>query len=140
MKTLIQLSSDYETNRFAKGYSSETTQRVSRTVGIFARDVSPKLRDLTNKNIFEWADRRREAGTAQSTVYADFNSLRSFMRFLDDSKIKYPATKNQIYCKPAYKDPVCLSPEEIRKIIRFAPFRISVVANPWRNECGLAFG
>lgn len=125
---ILNLLNQYEVTKRSSGYSEETVKRVCRTVKVYCRETGvTRLSEMTTDSILNWANEKRERGISQSTIYADFNSIRSFLRFLESSKIEFPANRSLIYCKPNYSRLVCLRPEQVRKIISHAPYEIGVL-------------
>lgn len=125
---ISDLLEKYSTAKTSAGYSPETIGRVKRTVRSYSRDMGiAQLNNMTTDSILEWGEWKRQNGRGQSTVYVDFNSIRSFLKFLDDSAIPYPANRRLIYCKPNYQRMVCLRPEEIKKIISVADYEIGIL-------------
>ena len=118
---LNNLANGYAISRRAVGLSDETIARVTRAVTTFSRDTGvDRLADMTTDKVLEWGSSKIEDGRSRSTVYADYNSIRSFLKYLDESGVDYPANRRMIHCKPNYERMVCLRPEEVREITKSA--------------------
>lgn len=118
MSSIKILTKGYAAARSAAGYSNATVERVTANVNIMAHEMHLRSTEqLTTERILEWGSWRRTMGTSQSTVYAYFNSMRSFMIYLDEIKKPYPADRQRIHCKPNYQRTVCLRPNDVHRIV-----------------------
>lgn len=107
----------YSTERRASGYSPETIERVVSNVEMLCKDARVRqLQRLTTSVIINWGNQKMDEGRKQSTVYAYYNSVRSFIIYLDELKIPHEVDKAHIRCKPVYERMVCLRTNDVRRI------------------------
>lgn len=134
---LEDLLEEYTRSRRSSGHSEHTLNRVNLTIRCIARDMDiTKLNQFTTDVILDWSDSRRAGGVSRSAIYANFNSIKSFLRFLEDSEIEHKVNRKLIVCKPDYKRKKTLRPWEISKIISAAPYEIGVLIRTLYT-CGL---
>lgn len=118
----------YQTNRRAKGKSEVTIQRVIDNVAVFAREMGVRYPEQISTSLANlWGERKLADGKARSTLSTYYNSLRSFIAFLDEEHIQHSADPTQIKCTPIYKRKVWLTPAQVRKIIRAADHPIDIL-------------
>lgn len=126
------LLEEYVHTKRSAGYSGHTLDRVAITVRMLERDLNvKKLEDLTTKAIMEWGDMKRSGvygkPLSQSGLYAAFNSLRSFLRYLEAVGIDHGINRRLLQCKPNYTRMECLRPEEVKRIAKFARYDIAML-------------
>jgi len=97
-----------------------------------ARDMNIKnLNEMTTELLLDWGDMKRKGvfgrPLSQSGLYACFNSVKSFLRYLEIQGINHGIERRRVYCKPRYERLECLRPEQIKKIVRFAPYEVGVL-------------
>lgn len=121
-KTAIDLLlHKYEIDKRSQGYSEDTIERVKTNMRCLCRDMHlENPAQFTTDIIKEWGNQLRQNGKSQSTVYAYFNSVRSFLKYLDDKSIVYPANRREVYCKPKYQRIEVLRSSDVLKISKAA--------------------
>lgn len=111
----------YSNERRSAGYSLETIDRVVTNIKAYCRDTHTRSLDrMTTASVLIWGSDKLNAGKKQSTVYAYYNSIRSFVCYLDDLKIPHNIDKERVHCKPVYERLVCLRPNDVRRIVACA--------------------
>src|SRR4051812_28949051 len=111
---LAGLVESYATDKRSEGLSEETIARVQTNVRDFMREMGiSRPRQITTDRVKKWGSLKRESGKSQSTVYAYFNSVRSFLRYLEDKNIDFPAERVKIHCKPNYQRMVVLRAADV---------------------------
>lgn len=125
---VADLLSRFEEDRYSKGYSRNTIDRVVKNTTLFLRDSSiVYLRDMTTDTIIHWGTAQLREGKKTSTIYAYYNSIRSFVCFLDELKIHHNLDKTRIKCRPFYERMVCLTPQAVRKIASSCDYDTSLL-------------
>lgn len=122
------LLQDYAAKKRSEGKSENTISRVVTDVGAFARDMEIDTPDqITNALVEEWGDLKRrgiftQSGLpiSESSLYAYYNSLRSFLTHLEDVHVDFPTNRKTIRCKPNYTRMVVLRASDVAKIARCA--------------------
>lgn len=122
----------YEKSRRSSGYSDHTIERCLLTINMISRDMNiKKIGELTTDTLLAWGEMKRagEFGRelSRSGLYACYNSVRSFLKFLDECDIEHEVNAKRIHCKPDYKERECLSASDIKKIIPHAPYDIGIL-------------
>lgn len=108
----------YQRERRGAGYSPETIERVAKNVEMFCRESGvTTIGRMTTEKVVEWGNSKIVEGKKQSTVYAYYNSIRSFICYLDDVKIPHKLDKERIYCRPVYERLVCLRANDVKRIV-----------------------
>lgn len=111
----------YQKERRSAGYSPETIDRVVLNIKLYCREAKVrKLDRMTTGSIMLWGSRKFDEGKKQSTVYAYYNSIRSFACYLDEIGMSHNIDKERIHCKPVYERLVCLRTNDVRRIINHA--------------------
>lgn len=111
----------YQSERRASGYSPETIERVVTNISMFCREARVrKLDRMTTSTIINWGNKKLDEGRKQSTVYAYYNSIRSFVIYLDSLSIEHQVDKDRIHCKPVYERLVCLRTNDVKRIVAHA--------------------
>lgn len=111
----------YQDERRSAGYSPETVERVVTNVSMYCREARIRRVDrMTTASILMWGNSKLNEGKKQSTVYAYYNSIRSFICYLDEVKVAHSVDKERVRCKPVYERLVCLRPNDVRRIITYA--------------------
>lgn len=111
----------YSVERRASGYSPETIDRVVTNINMFCRESRVRRLDrLTTSAVINWGNQKLDEGRKQSTVYAYYNSIRSFVCYLDDLKIPHNIDKERIHCKPVYERMTVLRTNDVRRIVAHA--------------------
>lgn len=129
---ILSLLSDYEVARRSGGFSDHTIERVALTVKMAARDMNiKKLEDFTTDVLLEWGQKKRDGffgkPLSQSGLYAAYNSIRSFLIYLENRDIEHFANRKMLHCKPSYKERKCLTAEDVRKIVPYARYDIGLL-------------
>ncbi len=120
MSTIETLLDGFAIKKLSEGKSRETVNRVLIDVRAFTRDTGiQNPGQITNKLTEEWGTSKRNT-VSQSAVYAYYNSLRSFLHFLEEKDIAFPAERLQIRCKPDYQRMVVLRASDVSKIAQAA--------------------
>lgn len=111
----------YSNERRSAGYSPETIERVVTNIKLYCRDTyTRKLDRMTTASVLMWGNDKLNEGKKQSTVYAYYNSIRSFVCYLDEIGMSHNINKARIHCKPVYERLVCLRPNDIKRIVAHA--------------------
>lgn len=126
--TIDLLLNGFATKKRSEGRSENTIERVMIDVRAFTRDM--ELDDpsqITNAIAEEWGSLKRQGefsrngkGVGESAMYAYYNSIRTFLKYLDSVGIEYPAVRMAIYCHPNYKRLVVLRAGDVAKIANAA--------------------
>ncbi len=108
----------YSEERRASGYSPETIERVVTNINMFCRDARVRRLDrLTTSTVIGWGNQKLDEGRKQSTVYAYYNSIRSFICYLDEIGVSHNIDKERIHCKPVYERMTVLRTNDIKRIV-----------------------
>ena len=108
----------YSNERRSAGYSPETIERVVTNIKSYCRDTRVrKLNRMTTASVLMWGSKKLNEGKKQSTIYAYYNSIRSFVCYLDEIEIPHNIIKARIHCKPVYERLICLLPSDVKRII-----------------------
>jgi len=108
----------YQKERRSAGYSPQTIERVVLNVQMYCREAHVRRLDrMTTGSILSWGNDKFNEGKRQSTVYAYYNSLRSFVGYLDEIKVPHTVDKERIHCKPVYERLTVLRPADVHRII-----------------------
>lgn len=111
----------YQEERRSAGYSPETIERVVANVTKYCKDSRIRsVERMTTSSIINWGNMKMDEGRKQSTVYAYYNSIRSFLIFLDHIGVAHNVDKSRIRCKPVYERLVCLRTNDVRRIVAAA--------------------
>lgn len=118
---LTNLLEDYESRRRINGYSHNTIDRVKTTMSRIMRDTNIKnLNQLTTDLVLGWGEDRQNdynQPLSDSGLYAVYNSVKSFLRFLEETGIPHDVDRSQIYQKPKYRRKQPLRAVDVRKIV-----------------------
>lgn len=118
----------YQVERQSSGYSPETISRVVLNVEMFCRETRTRSLDrMTTERILRWGTDMLLSGKRQSTVYAYYNSIRSFVCFLEDTAVPHDIDKARIHCKPVYERLTVLRPADVRRIADYADKEASLL-------------
>lgn len=119
--SITGLLKQYQTSRRSAGYSEETIARVIANVENFAKDMNVRrVSQFTTDAALGWGERKLLKGIERSTLYAYYNSLRSFLNFVESIGIEHVAERERIRCRAIYKRMVWLRPGDVRRIINHA--------------------
>ena len=122
------LLSAYQQERHSSGYSEETIERVVLNIMMYSRDMHvSSLERMTTENVLAWGGKKLTDGKKSSTVYAYYNSVKSFIKYLDEQGIKHEMEKDRIKCKPVYQRMCVLRPNDVRRIARKADYDTSLM-------------
>lgn len=125
---MSKLLSAYQQERHSSGYSDETIDRVVLNINMYCRDMRVgSLERMTTESVLTWGGRKLNAGKKSSTVYAYYNSIKSFIKYLDEQGIKHEMDKDRIRCKPVYQRMCVLRPRDVRRIVKFADYRTGLL-------------
>jgi len=134
---LEDLLEEYTQLRRSQGKSEHTIDRINLTIRKIAREMDiNNLEQFTTDVITEWGERQKSLGVTNSGLFANYNSVKSFLRFLEDSDIEHDVNRKLVRCKPNYRRKKTLRPWEITKIIKNAPHDIGVLIRAYYT-CGL---
>jgi len=125
MQNFDDLLERYEITKRSNGSSEHTIERVKLTVRMVIRDMCIKnLDELTTDVLLDWGSRKRQGDFGKplspSGLYACYNSLKSFIKFLEQSHIETNINKSQLYCRPVYKRRKALRADDVSKIVTYA--------------------
>lgn len=82
---------------------------------------------MTTISVVNWGGHQLLQGKRQSTLYAYYNSIRSFICYLDDIGIEHELDKERIRCKPIYERLVCLRTNDVKRISNNADWHTSLL-------------
>lgn len=126
--SILELLPEYKKIALATGLSVVTVERTVLNVSMFIRDTGiSSTGRLTTKKILHWGEHKLSSGSSPSTIYTYYNSIRSFVRFLDATGLSHGVDVSQIHCRPRYRQRVWLRPAEIRRIISYSNSDIAVL-------------
>lgn len=122
--TIDELIQRYEIDKQAAGLSPLTIARVAANTRSFAKACDlTYMHEVTTNKVLGWGAANIDKNASKSTVYAYYNSLRSFLRYAESRGAVKRIEYDRIRCKPKYKERVCLRPADVSRIIRYAPDR-----------------
>lgn len=111
----------YHADRRSTGYSPETIDRVVTNIKQYCRDTHTRRIDrMTTASVLMWGNDKLNEGKKQSTIYAYYNSVRSFVCYLDEIGAQHNINKERLHCKPVYERLVCLRPNDVCRIAKHA--------------------
>lgn len=88
---------------------------------MFIRDMNiSDIEQINTDLIIGWGDRKLTSGVAHSTLYTYYNSIRTFLVFVEMMGYMHGVDYKRIRCQPHYKHRVWLRPAEIKQIINAA--------------------
>lgn len=119
--TVRELLKSYEINKRSAGLSEDTIERVLLNTNMYMRDMEiRRVSQLSTESIIQWGENKLRNGTARSTMYTYYNSLRSFLKHAESVGASVSIKYERVHCKPVYKQRKALRPAEIKRIIRYA--------------------
>lgn len=125
---ISSLLSAYQQERHSSGYSDETIERVVLNITMYSRDMHVgSIERMTTESVLTWGGKKLNAGKKSSTVYAYYNSVKSFVKYLDEQGVKHEMDKDRIKCKPVYERMVCLRPNDVRRIVKCADYETGLL-------------
>lgn len=120
-KSPQELLTKYYSQSISTGYSLETVNRVILNTSMYLRDMNISCTSqITTENILSWGE-KKISSVSSSTLYAYYNSIRSYISFLKNIGTHVSVDESRIKCRPRYKTRVCLKPSQVKKIIKNAP-------------------
>lgn len=122
------LLSAYQQERHSSGYSDETIERVVLNITMYCRDMRVgSIERMTTESVLTWGGKKLNDGKKPSTVYAYYNSIKSFIKYLDEQGVKHDMEKERIKCKPVYQRMCVLRPADVRRIVKKADYHTGLL-------------
>lgn len=126
--TISAILIKYQTQKRAAGYSQDTIDRVVGNVSQYSSQMHVRsLKRFTTDSVLQWGDKKLSAGRSSSTIYAYYNSIRSFAVFAEALGYEINIDKTRIRCRPHYGARSFLRPYQVRKLIQHGDFRTAAL-------------
>ena len=127
-ETIPAILQKYQTQKRAAGYSQDTIDRVVRNVAQYSRDMHVQgFARFTTESALLWGSKKLSAGCSSSTVYAYYNSLRSFAGFAESVGVSTNIDRTRLRCRPHYVNRTVLKPFQVRRAIMRADWQTAVL-------------
>ena len=85
------------------------------------------MKRFTTESALAWGNKKLADGRSSSTVYAYYNSLRSFAAFAESIGMEVQVDRSRLKCRPHYGVRTFLRPYQVRKVIAEADLRTAVL-------------
>lgn len=128
-ESIATILQKYQTQKRAAGYSQSTIDRVVGNISQYSREMHVRsINRITTESVLLWGGNKLAAGRSSSTVYAYYNSVRSFAVFAEALGHEMAALdRSRVKCRPHYGTRTFLRPFQVRRVINHSDDRTAAL-------------